>query len=109
MSKPRADEVDQGNARASYFDPLDMQRLTSMAHEGGRSGAVMEVQDVQHNERLLQHRSAPARWVRSAVITALVGGSILAAAAMLMTSRTPVSRAKPRPTTKRRPARRSRQ
>jgi len=73
------DETFRGSAvfHPSYSNPLDQERAASMADEGGRSGAVMEVQDLRHNERMLHHRGGD-RTLQMGLIALGVGIAFLA-------------------------------
>lgn len=61
----------------SYESGLDQERAASMADEGGRSGAVMEVQDLRHNERMLHERDAD-RTMQIGLIALGVGLALIA-------------------------------
>jgi hypothetical protein len=63
IEKSNTSESFRGSAvnQPSYSSPLDLERAASMADEGGRAGAVMEIQDLRHNERLLHERSLYSR------------------------------------------------
>jgi hypothetical protein len=59
---------------------LDQEREASLADEGGRSGAVMEAEDVvrQDPPGTTESAAAPSRWLACAVATAaLLGLAVL--------------------------------